>query len=270
MPVRQTRGNFVNVREPAVAGLFYPAAKSQLRQTVDRLLHHAALHSGVSPKALILPHAGYVYSGAAAAAACKLLQPLRTRIRRVALFGPAHRVYLDGMSVPSADAFRTPLGDVALDSKVITALATMPGVCVSELAHRDEHSLEVQLPFLQTVLQEFQLVPVVAGRAASTEVAAVIDAVWGGPETLIVVSSDLSHYLDYETARQVDAATCAAILARSTRLNGEQACGACAINGLMQARHSRGLAIENIALCNSGDTSGDKHRVVGYGAFALH
>ena len=210
------------------------------------------------------------YSGLAAAAACKLLQPLRDRIRRVALFGPAHRVYLDGMAVPAADAFLTPLGSVALDRVTLDQLATMPGVCVSELAHRDEHSLEVQLPFLQTVLDDFTLVPVVVGRATPADVAAVIDAAWGGAETLIVVSSDLSHYLDYDTARKADAATCAAILNGTTRLTGDQACGAYAINGLMQAEHCRGLSIENIALCNSGDTSGDKRRVVGYGAFALH
>jgi len=260
----------MKVREAAVAGMFYPAGTRQLQHAVDALLEAAPDAVGPAPKALILPHAGYGYSGMVAATACKLLRASRKEIERVVLFGPAHRVYLEGMAVPDTDAFATPLGTVPLDRPTIDALAALPGVCVSDAAHRDEHSLEVQLPLLQSVLEDFVLVPVVVGRAAPAHVAAVIDAVWGGPETLIIISSDLSHYLGYEQARQVDAATCKAILSKSSQLNGEQACGAYAINGLMQARHSQTLAVENVALCNSGDTAGDKDRVVGYGAFILH
>jgi len=260
----------MRVREPAVAGMFYPAGADQLRHDIAALLQNAPAASGPLPKVLILPHAGYMYSGGVAATACKLLRTHREGIRRVALFGPAHRVYLEGMAVPSTDAFATPLGTVPLDRKLIDDIATLPGMSVSDDAHQDEHSLEVQLPFLQTVLDEFTLVPVVVGHAAPGQVAVIIDAVWGGPETLIVISSDLSHFLSYEQARKFDATTCSAILTKSSQLSGEQACGANAINGLMQARHCQPLAVETVAMCNSGDTCGDKNRVVGYGAFILH
>jgi AmmeMemoRadiSam system protein B len=260
----------MKVREAAVAGLFYPAKTEQLRHDVDAMLQRAPAPAGPAPKVLILPHAGYVFSGPVAAAGCNLLRTAAASIRRVVLLGPAHRIYLEGMAVPDADAFATPLGSVPLDRESIDAIATLPGVCVSELAHQDEHSLEAQLPLLQTVLQDFTLVPVVVGRAAPRQVAAVIDAVWGGPETLVVISSDLSHYLSYEQARLMDAATCKAIINKSSKLTGEQACGAHAINGLMQAQHSQSLTVEPIALCNSGDTCGDKNKVVGYGAFSLH
>lgn len=257
-------------RNAAVAGMFYPAEPQQLRRQVETLLAHAPAPAGPAPKALILPHAGYPYSGPIAAAGCRCLEPVAEQIERVVLFGPAHRVYLDGLAVPSVASFDTPLGQVPLDRALIDELATLPGVCVSDIAHRDEHSLEVELPFLQVVLGEFHLVPLVVGRAAPETVAAVVDAAWGGPETLIVVSSDLSHYLGYAQAQRADAATCRAILDKATSLSGEQACGAHAINGLMQASHACGLMVNEVARCNSGDTSGDKHRVVGYGAFVLH
>jgi hypothetical protein len=260
----------MSVRAPAVAGKFYPGHREQLQRDLELLLGNAPATTGALPKAMILPHAGYIYSGPAAAAACQLLRPAHATIKRVVLIGPAHRVYLDGLAVPSVDAFNTPLGDVPLDRKTIIKLQSLPGVCESDEAHRDEHSLEVQVPLLQTVLDDFTLVPIVVGRASPELVAQVIDAAWGGDETLIVVSSDLSHFHSYEQARQIDAATCSAILAKQTNLTGEQACGAHAINGLMHSRHAKSLTIENVVLCNSGDTAGDKERVVGYGAFALH
>jgi len=260
----------MNVREPAVAGMFYPAGASQLKQDVGVLLRDAVTQSGPVPKAMILPHAGYVYSGPVAAGAYRLLSPARQDIRRVVLIGPAHRVYLEGMAVPTHDGFVTPLGTVSIDRMTIAEISKLPGVCVSYAAHKDEHSLEVQLPFLQTVLEDFELVPIVVGQCAPALVATVVDAVWGGPETLIVVSSDLSHFLSYNQAKQIDANTCRQILSKATTLSGEEACGAHAINGLMQAGHCRDLRVEAVDMCNSGDTSGDKDRVVGYGAFILH
>lgn len=260
----------MRIRAPAVAGTFYPAAAEQLRSEVAALLQRAPAAAIPLPKAVILPHAGYIYSGGIAAAGCKLLQSAAGDIKRVVLFGPAHRVYLEGMAVPEYDAFATPLGSIPLDREITKSITALPGVAASDLAHRDEHSLEVELPFLQTVLNDFTLVPVVVGRAAPEQVAAVVDAVWGGPETLIVVSSDLSHFLPYEEARRQDAATCSAILTKQTNLSGEQACGAHAINGLLQSAHCKALTATTVATCNSGDICGDKDRVVGYGAFALH
>ena len=174
------------------------------------------------------------------------------------------------MAVPSVDRFATPLGDVALDRKALERAATLPGVFVDDKAHAQEHSLEVQLPFLQSVLDDFTLVPVVVGDAAARDVARVIDALWGGPETLLVFSTDLSHFHDYYTARELDARTCERILGRATDLDGEDACGARVLNGLLSTEHMRDCAIELLALCNSGDTAGDRMRVVGYGAFAIH
>lgn len=259
----------MNAREPAVAGMFYPAEAGQLERDISVLLRNAGTQSGPVPKAMILPHAGYVYSGPVAARGYGLLSAARQDIRRVVLFGPAHRVYLEGMAVPTNDGFATPLGTVPVDRTMIAEIGELPGVWVSDVAHKDEHSLEVQLPFLQTVLEDFELVPIVVGQCAPALVAAVMDAVWGGPETLIIVSSDLSHYLSYNEAQRVDANTCSRILNKATTLSGQEACGAHAINGLMQAAHCRPLRVEAVDVRNSGDTCGDKDRVVGYGAFIL-
>jgi AmmeMemoRadiSam system protein B len=258
------------IRKPAVAGRFYSSGAAQLRQEVERLLGQADLRSLVSPKAMIVPHAGYVYSGPVAAAAYRLLEPVRASIRRVALLGPAHHVYLDGMAIPASDSFVTPLGNVPLDVVAIQQISDLPGVCVSDQAHAQEHSLEVQLPFLQMTLDDFQLVPIVVGQCESNQVARVIDTLWGGPETLIVISSDLSHYLPYADARRVDQSTGKRIHDKASTLTGKEACGAHAVNGLMRAQHCKDLEVETIDLRNSGDTAGDKSRVVGYGAFILH
>jgi len=257
-------------REPAVAGSFYSADAEQLRQDVEGLLGQANLRSFVAPKAMIVPHAGYIYSGPVAAAAYRLLEPLRALISRVVLLGPAHRVYLDGMAIPASDSFRTPLGTVPLDAAAIQKIAELPGVCVSDVAHAQEHSLEVQLPFLQLTLNEFRIVPIVVGQCDGEQVARVIDTLWGGPETLIVISSDLSHYLTYEDARRTDQSTGRNIHDKVSTLTGKEACGAYAVNGLMSTRHCKDLDVETIDLRNSGDTAGDKSRVVGYGAFILH
>lgn len=260
----------MTVRQPAVAGMFYPAVAEQLRLDVRSLLRNSETKPGPVPKAMILPHAGYVYSGAVAAEAYRLLAPARQDIHRVILFGPAHRSYLEGMAVPAADGFATPLGTVPVDQTTIDEISGLPGMSVSDAPHHNEHSLEVQLPFLQNLLEKFTLVPIVVGRCEPAVVAAVIDAVWGGPETLIVISSDLSHYLPYAQAKQVDENTCGQILAKEPTLTGDQACGAAAINGLMDSKHCRHLQVSVVDVRNSGDTFGDKERVVGYGAFILH
>jgi len=260
----------MTVRKPAVAGMFYPAEAGQLRREISSLLGNAGTTSEPLPKAIIVPHAGYVYSGPVAAAAYRLLTPARHDIHRVVLFGPAHRVYLEGMAAPAADGFVTPLGTVPVDQNMIQNISRLPGMCVSDAAHEDEHSLEVQLPFLQIVLEEFKLVPIVVGHCEPTLVAEVIDTVWGGPETLIVISSDLSHYLPYGQAQQADENTCRRILTKVATLTGDEACGAHAINGLMNSEHCKQLQVEAIDVRNSGDTFGDKNRVVGYGAFTLH
>lgn len=258
----------MKARQAAVAGLFYPAETATLGLTVAELLAAAPTGEG-DAKAVIVPHAGYRYSGPTAAHAYRLLEGRRQRIRRVVLLGPAHRVYLEGMALPSADAFTTPLGAVSLDADGVRRALAQPATLISDEAHADEHSLEVHLPFLQAVLDDFRLVPIVVGVCPAREVQTVIEALWGGDETLIVVSSDLSHYHSYDDAREIDAETTARIEAREPTLRGEEACGAYAVNGLMLAAKAKKMQVRTLDLRNSGDTAGDRHRVVGYGAYAL-
>lgn len=257
-------------RLPAVAGSFYPASALQLTREVDTLL--ATSDPGATdaaPKALIVPHAGYVYSGPIAARAYTLLRPWRHQLQRVVLLGPCHRVAAHGLAVPSADAFATPLGMLRLDTAGIAAVCRLPQVVVDDAAHAMEHSLEVQLPFLQRVLDDFVLLPLAVGDARPEEVADVLDAVWGGPETLIVVSSDLSHYLPYGDAREIDRHTADEVLALHGTLNHYEACGATPINGLLCAARRHDLHPRLLDLRNSGDTAGDRLRVVGYASFAF-
>lgn len=256
------------IRPAAVAGMFYPADRMSLARDIRRMLD-AASPPQLRPKALIVPHAGYAYSGPVAASAYALLEDLREVIRRVLLLGPVHRVWVRGMALPAVDAFETPLGAVYLDKPAITRLLQLPQVEVNTAAHAWEHSLEVHLPFLQTVLDDFVLVPLAVGAASPQQVVEALELSWGGDETLIVVSSDLSHYLPYAEARQSDQATTQAILDLHTDLVGEQACGAHPINGLMLAARRHHLAPHLLDLRNSGDTAGDKRQVVGYAAFAL-
>jgi AmmeMemoRadiSam system protein B len=259
----------MSIRPAAVAGRFYPGTARQLRSAVLDYVARAQPDVTV-PKALIAPHAGYPYSGPVAGSAYALIARARDAIERVALIGPSHRVGFDGLALPDAAAFATPLGDVALDRDAIDRIRGLPQVVVSNDAHRHEHSLEVQLPFLQEMLGAFVLVPLLTGDASASDVAAVIDALWGGSETLIVVSSDLSHYHDYATASRLDAATSAAIEAlRDDAIADDHACGAVAIRGLLQAARRRGLRARTVDLRNSGDTAGPKDRVVGYGAYAF-
>jgi AmmeMemoRadiSam system protein B len=257
-------------RPPAVAGAFYPAAPASLAATVDQLLAAASPTSGPPPKVLIVPHAGYIYSGPTAALAYASLRLLRQQIRRVVLLGPTHRVAVNGLAAPEYAAFSTPLGDIAIDREAIASLRDLPQLVFSDHVHAQEHSLEVHLPFLQRSLENFKLVPLAVGQATPAEVAEVLDRLWDGPETLIVISTDLSHFLPYAAAQQTDRATCRQILRFATDIAPEQACGAFPLNGLLLSAGHRGMQMELLQLCNSGDTAGDKHRVVGYAAFALH
>lgn len=255
-------------REPAVAGLFYPGDADALGEAVDRMLASPAVRAGAAPKALVVPHAGYRYSGEVAASAYARLSPWAARYARVVLLGPCHRVPIRGLATSPADRFRTPLGSVPLDRDAIRDLEAL-GVRQAEAAHREEHSLEVQLPFLQRVLHDFRLVPVVVGDASPAAVERVIDALWDGDETLLVVSTDLSHYLPYDEARLVDAETRAAIESLDPEpLDHAHACGATPLAGLLRALRRRDLVTETLDLRNSGDTAGDRASVVGYGAWA--
>jgi MEMO1 family protein len=256
-------------RRPAVAGLFYPDRPADLAADVRDLLAHAPETECVSPKALIVPHAGYVYSGEVAARAYARLRASATRVRRVVMLGPAHRVPVAGLALPDADAFESPLGRVPLDVASMRDVVALPQVAVSAAAHAREHALEVQLPFLQTVLGEFSLVPLLVGDASAADVAEVIDFLWDGDETLIVVSSDLSHYHAYAEAQSIDACTARDIMAGAREIAADEACGATPINGLMRCVRAHGLVPELLDLRNSGDTAGDRSRVVGYASFAF-
>ncbi len=256
-------------RQPAVAGLFYPDDADRLRADVLRYLAGAGA-LGPRPKAIIAPHAGYVYSGPIAASVYAQIAPHADHIARVVLLGPSHRVPVRGIAVPTADSFTTPLGDISLDRDALERIAAFDFVKPMDAAHAAEHSLEVQLPFLQVVLKRFTLVPLVVGDAAADQVARVLDALWGGDETLIVVSSDLSHYHAYATAQRMDNATSRAIeQLRYEDLSYEDACGRGPISGLLYSARRRGMHITTLDVRNSGDTAGSRDRVVGYGAYML-
>ena len=279
------------IRPAAVAGMFYPADPAELRSTIDQLLadtgrpHPAGFGARVqdatpfvhesdtnvaTPKALIAPHAGYIYSGAVAGAAYRLLSSARGKISRVVLLGPSHRFAFAGMATPSAHAFETPLGVVPVDHQWLDRAREVPFFGVWDDTHEGEHCLETQLPFLQRVLGDFAIAPIICGRVSGEQVADVLDKLWGGPETVVIVSSDLSHYLDYQTCHALDAATCAAIERLDpVELTPEQACGATPVNGLLVAARRRGMRVETLDLRNSGDAAGPRDRVVGYGAWGF-
>ena len=261
----------LSIRPAAVAGTFYPADKATLQSQVQACLGETPTSgSGAPPKLLVVPHAGYIYSGPIAGHAYARLAPWAAKIRRVVLLGPAHRVALRGLAMPTVDAFETPLGRVRIDQEARAALAGLAQVVADDRAHALEHALEVQLPFLQTVLgSSFTLLPLAVGNAGAGEVAEVIERLWGGDETLIVVSSDLSHYLPYDDARATDRTTAARIAALATDIDPYEACGAHALNGALAAARQHGLQAELLDLRNSGDTAGDRRRVVGYAALSL-
>jgi AmmeMemoRadiSam system protein B len=250
--------------------MFYPAESDALRAQVEEMLAAEATSAVPPPiKAVIAPHAGYVYSGPTAAAAFGAFAADAASIRRIVLLGPAHRVAVRGLAVPSAEVFATPLGRIRLDLTLVARVAELPQVAVSDRAHALEHSLEVELPFLQRLLPSFQLLPLVVGDASAEEVAEVLEAVWGGEETRIVVSSDLSHYHPYDHARRLDRQTADRILALEPPIAYDRACGAGPINGLLTVARRRGLEARLVDLRNSGDTAGDRDQVVGYGAFSF-
>ena len=264
-----------------MAGTFYPGKPKQLSAAVVNYLEQAgtteslaagepAIDTGSSIKAIIVPHAGYRFSAPVAASAYARLLPQRERIRRVVMIGPAHRVRLTGVAVSGADAFRTPLGDVPIDRRFVESLLELPLVRELDRAHQGEHCLEVQLPFLQQVLDDFSIVPMVAGNIAPAAMVEILERVWGGPETLLLVSSDLSHYHDYATASELDQAAAAAIEALDPAALGErQACGRIPIRALLELARRHRLMPHTLDLRNSGDTGGPRDRVVGYGAWVF-
>ena len=260
-----------NIRTPAVAGMFYPAPAAELSAQIQNFLHAVKLSAAPPPKAIIVPHAGYIYSGAIAASAYARLAAVRERIRRVVLLGPSHRVGFRGLAVSEMSAFATPLGEVPLDQAAVAQICALPAVGILERAHTTEHSLEVHIPFLQLVLESFQLVPIVVGDATPSEVGAVLETLWGGEETLIVISSDLSHYQDYHSAQALDRQTSNAIeRLRFEDIGCEQACGRNPVNGLLWVARRKGLHGVTIDLRNSGDTAGARDQVVGYGAYVFN
>lgn len=259
------------IRQPAVAGMFYPADKQSLKNDIHQYLNNVSVEQKENPKAIVVPHAGYIYSGPIAASAYKQIIPLKDKINRVVLLGPSHRVAFTGLAVPESDVFNTPLGNIRIDQKSIQQLSDLPQVIASDQAHRDEHSLEVQLPFLQEILGEFSLIPLVVGDAERHQVAEVINRLWGDEHTLIVISTDLSHYHEYNEAQQLDRATSDAIKNLKPDLIGyEDACGRNGLKGMMTVAEEKNLSVDILDLRNSGDTAGDKNRVVGYGAYAFH
>jgi AmmeMemoRadiSam system protein B len=261
------------VRPAAVAGRFYPGSARELEAQVRGFLEVAAAHVPLStpaPKAVIAPHAGYIYSGPIAASAYARLAIDRASISRIVLLGPSHRVGFDGLAVPSATRFATPLGNVRIDTDAIAAVAHLPQVGVLDEAHSAEHSLEVHLPFIQIALGDVAVAPFAVGDATADEVAEVIDLLWGGDETRIVVSSDLSHYHEFSVAKELDADTSRAIeLLRPDLIASDRACGRTPIAGLLTVARRRGMSVRTVDLRNSGDTAGPRDQVVGYGAYVV-
>lgn len=260
-----------SIRPAAAAGHFYPSDAELLRTQVSEMLAASmpAEELATPPKAVIVPHAGYMYSGPIAANAYSTLQSLRGRIRRVVLLGPPHRLAVRGFVLPSVQGFSTPLGVVPIDVSSRSLLQGLPDGHVDDRPHAEEHCLEVQLPFLQTLLDSFEIVPVLVGQCCTGSVADLLDLLWGGPETLIVVSSDLSHYLSYEDSRALDRSTARQLLELNPCLQAEQCCGAHAVNGLLTLASRRGLEPYLLDLRSSGDTAGDRCRVVGYASIAF-
>src|SRR5262245_7567011 len=258
------------IRLAMFAGRFYPDDPAKLREVISSMLASAPRTNDQAPKAVIAPHAGYIYSGPIAASAYARLAEDKNAIRRIILLGPSHRVTFSGLAVPSAEAFATPLGIVPVDREAVSTALSFPQVTELDEAHEFEHSLEVHLPFLQMILNEFMLVPLVAGEASPGEICEVLNVLWGGFETRFVISSDLSHYYDAETARQLDGATAQAFEALNPEsVRDEAACGRVPIRGLLEAAKQHNLTCHTVDLRNSGDTAGRRDKVVGYGAFVF-
>ena len=258
-------------RPAAVAGMFYAADPQQLSSEIHQFLSHAQANTTLIPKALIVPHAGYMYSGPVAASAYKLLEPLASQIKQVILLGPSHRVAFNGIATPDADFFETPLGTIKINTDFCEKAEQLPFVQKNKLAHKEEHSLEVHLPFLQSVLKNFELCPFVVGDCNRDNVAKLLNLFWNNKDTLFVISTDLSHFHNYDTATQQDLLTSRAIEAlQPENIHYEDACGRNPLNGLLTLANQRQLKISCLDLRNSGDTAGDKDRVVGYGAYVVY
>ncbi len=261
----------MNIRTPAVAGLFYPEHPDELQTMMRKFLNETKVSREPVPKAIIAPHAGYIYSGPIAASVYARLAPAHLMITKVVLLGPSHRIPLKGVAVTQMTNFATPLGLIPIDTQAINEITSLPQVSVREEAHVSEHSLEVQLPFLQEVLDDFTLIPLVVGEATPEEIDEVLDKLWGGEETVIVISSDLSHYHDYKTAQKMDDSISQAIEnLRLDEIHHEQACGRIPISGLLHIARRKKMHAKTIDLRNSGDTAGPKDQVVGYGAYVFN
>ncbi len=256
-------------RNPAVAGIFYSADKDRLDSEVEHYLADTASPLDYQPRILIVPHAGYVYSASTAAKAYGRLQKYAAKIKNVILLGPSHRVAFRGAALPSANFFATPLGAVPVNRELTAQLAALPGFKIDDHPHKEEHSLEVQLPFLQKVLKKFKIIPVVYGEVDPGLLAQALEPLVERDDTLLVVSADLSHYNDYETARELDGHTADMVANNQAELENHMSCGADGINAALLIAKEAALRPEMLELLNSGDTSGDKQRVVGYGAWSF-
>ncbi|HEY8079483.1 MAG TPA: AmmeMemoRadiSam system protein B [Labilithrix sp.] len=254
-----------------MAASFYPASAVELSCTVELLLAEASAADCPRPKALIAPHAGYAYSGAVAAAAYASLRGERGTIERVVVLGPAHYVDVKGIATSNASAFTTPMGELLLDRDAIDAIARLPGVAALDNAHAPEHSVEVQIPFVQAALGQVRLVPLLCGSGTcEKQLDRVLDVLWGGEETLFVVSSDLSHYLDYDSARARDAATTRSIESLDAdAIGSDDACGPSCLRAILRAASKRRMHAKVLDVKSSGDTVGGRDEVVGYGAYAV-
>jgi MEMO1 family protein len=258
------------VQPAVVAGMFYPADPEQLRSDIRQYLQQAGAQTTVPPKALIAPHAGYIYSGPVAGNAYIQLASRSGLITRVVILAPAHRVAFSGIAYASAKAFRTPLGDIDVDLEALSSVAGLPQLQQRDDAFRNEHSIEVHLPFLQETLSDFKIIPLLVGDATPVQVDEVLELLWGGSETLILISSDLSHYLSYDVARKIDREATEAIESLNPDgLSFHHACGRTPVSGLLLAARRHRLKVETLDLRSSGDTAGSRDRVVGYGAYAL-
>jgi AmmeMemoRadiSam system protein B/AmmeMemoRadiSam system protein A len=268
MPYKSTSDN---IRPPAIAGTFYPNNPVELEATVQYFLSEAVIKFGPAvnvPKAIIVPHAGYIYSGLTAAAVYNRLQPAREIIKRVVILGPCHRIAINGIALPSTEIFQTPLGNILLDKDAITSILNLESVEIFNETHVNDHSIEIHLPFLQKILADFKLVPLIVGNSNPEKVAEVLEILWGGPETLIIISTDLSHYLGYDQAKIVDNQTCKAIEQMDLdALGKDQACGRHSVKGLLMLAKAKSLSVTTADIRNSGDTAGTKERVVGYGSW---
>jgi AmmeMemoRadiSam system protein B len=263
----------MNIRHAAVAGQFYSDDPDELAHNVDSYIHSGLADVNAnSLHGLIVPHAGYIYSGPVAGVAYWVLQKARSRIRTVVLAGPSHRVFLEGIGASLAAEWHTPLGPVAIaQDETSKLLHEFSAVNVRDDAHAPEHSLEVQLPFLQRVLDpDWQLLPLVVGHVDSNVMAEVLEPYLTRPDVVVIVSTDLSHYLTYDDARERDNRTAWNIIERNPdHIFDDDACGAYPLRGALVAAKEGDCNIELLALANSGDTQGSRDRVVGYGAFAI-